>query len=114
MRETKVFKQRSSQLQALTRRTAGEEGLVLRRRFAPPPNPAALASSAFGQRSGQLQVLTRRTAGEEGLEPPVLVLETSGLPLTDSPLNFRLTFSFFMHGVLAAITAKLIDFHFHL
>ena len=28
------------------------------------------------------------STGAEGIEPPVLVLETSGLPLTDTPILF--------------------------
>ena len=70
-------------------------------------------------------------AGVEGIEPPVAVLETAGLPLTDTPflINYiiietinpalaglilfsTLSFCFLMLGMLSARLAELACFNF--
>ena len=57
-----------------------------------------------------------KVAGAGGIEPPVTVLETVGLPLTDAPINlwtpalqqdFLPLFHFFMRRMLLAKLAKL-------
>ena len=54
-------------------------------------------------------------AGVEGIEPPVRVLETRGLPLTDTPLNpdrcasIVSLFRFLVQGVLPAGSAMLFE-----
>ena len=67
---------------------------------------------------GYEKLRTEFCAGEVGIEPTVLLLESSGLPLTDSPIIFKTSpyrgyfslFVLFMQGVFFAEFTEFIQF----
>ena len=59
----------------------------MRQAIALPPSATGIRVLKVGEATGNVQCIF---TGVEGIEPPVLVLETSGLPLTDTPRKARL------------------------
>ena len=71
-------------------------------------NPAS-ARLCLLKITGAARLVLHFFTGAEGLEPPVLVLETSGLPVNRRPYS---SFYFFMWGVLLTGFAEFTDFQF--